>query len=443
MSDFHQRPELAGCSGCRKHPKANPCPPSDSKRNRCDTLGPFIAIDQECLPPPEPDVTCDFRPCLVDASCGGAFPCPPPSGNTLTVGTGPGFDSPTIQAAITAAMNGDTILVSPGTYPEQLLIPTGTNNLTIMSEFPQAAIITPPPGGLIGNLSIVTINGLCTRISGFTITGPATIPDNIINGIFITNNGTAVIDNNFVTNIRNNPLTGSQRGHGIHVTNGAALIVNNSVTNYQKTGIRIVGDDSCSTVFGNTVTGVGATPVIAQNGILFFGGATGIARNNTVTGNSYTGPEDVVSTGILLFQEPTPASVCVEFNRLSSNDVGLYLVETVGSLVQGNNSSNNTQIGIAVDAGSFGNVFIRNTALGNPVYNFEDDSVGFLSAMTGNIYLCNTCTSDNKNGAICASKSPFPTTEPTTETVLEAFLPGRSESSLSRGTRSNRSVSIE
>ncbi|MBR8645748.1 hypothetical protein KEH51_22365 [[Brevibacterium] frigoritolerans] len=74
----------------------------------------------------------------------------------------------------------------PGTYPEQITIPAGKDNLTIISQTPQAAIITPPPIGLIGNFSIVTVNARCTTISGFTITGPSTTQGNLRNGIFVT-----------------------------------------------------------------------------------------------------------------------------------------------------------------------------------------------------------------------------------------------------------------
>lgn len=352
--------------------------------------------------------SCAFRTCTVDVSCGGTFPCPPPSGITITVGPGPGFNFSTIQAAVNAANNGDIILVFPGTYPEQITIPAGKDNLTIISQTPQAAIITPPPIGLIGNFSIVTVNARCTTISGFTITGPSTTQGNLRNGIFVTMGGSAVIENNLITNIRDNPLSGLQQGAGINVDMGSAQIINNIITSYQKTGIRVNGAESCSAVFNNTVTGVGATSVIAQNGIQISRGATAIVQNNTVTGNIFTGPGGVVSTGILLFQEVATAPVCVEFNNMSNNDAGLALASTTGTLVQGNNSSNNTQLGILVDSDSTNNVFIRNTALGNPTFDIEDDSVGQLSAMTGNFWLCNTCNKDNKGGAICSSVSEFP-----------------------------------
>ena len=47
--------------------------------------------------------------------------------------TCPTAQYPTIQSAVTAASPGAHITVCPGTYPEQVTIPAGKNNLTLMS----------------------------------------------------------------------------------------------------------------------------------------------------------------------------------------------------------------------------------------------------------------------------------------------------------------------
>ncbi|SFS52811.1 right-handed parallel beta-helix repeat-containing protein [Marininema halotolerans] len=370
--------------------------------------------------PTGPSATCDYRACTVDTSCGGIFPCSPPTGDTLTVGPGQMFA--TIQAAVTAASSGDEILVFPDTYAEQVTIPVGKDNLLLVSQTPQAAIITTPAGGVVGNFALVTTNAQCTRISGFTVTGPSVVQGNLRIGIYVTGGGSAIIDNNVITDIRDNPLSGLQQGTGINVDVGSAIVVGNTITSYQKTGIRINGSGTCSAVLNNTVTGVGATPTIAQNGIQISRSATAFVQGNTVTANIYTGA-NFISTGILLFQVVATAPVCVQFNTLSNNDAGLALATTTESLVQGNTSSNNTQFGIFVQSDSFNNVFIRNTAQDNPTFDIEDDSVGLLSALTANVYLCNTCTTDNKDGAICASTSPLPTSIPTTAEVLDLFAP--------------------
>jgi hypothetical protein len=118
-----------------------------------------------------------------------------------------------------------------------------------------------------------------------------------------------------------------------------------------------------------------------------------------------------------LFQESGVVPVCIQFNNISTNDAGIVYVDTVGTLTQGNNSSMNTQYGILVGADSFNNVFIQNTALNNGFFDIAD-----FSALTGNVYLCNTCMTDNRGGAICSSMSPLPVpSPPTIATVVPAM----------------------
>jgi pectin methylesterase-like acyl-CoA thioesterase len=45
----------------------------------------------------------------------------------------PNADFTSIQAAVTAATPGTTIVVCPGTYTEQVTIPAGKNDLTLVS----------------------------------------------------------------------------------------------------------------------------------------------------------------------------------------------------------------------------------------------------------------------------------------------------------------------
>jgi hypothetical protein len=307
---------------------------------------------------------------------------------------------PTIQAAIDDANSGDQILVFPGNYPEQITIPVGLDNLFIVSQTPQAATITAPPGGTVGNNSLVTVLAQCTHINDFTIAGPST---GLINGILVTGGGSAAIGNNLIRDISDNPLSGVQRGHAINVDIGSAQIIGNRITNYQKTGIRVNGVGSCSTVLNNIITGIGPTTLIAQNGIQISRGATAIVQGNTVTGNFYT-PAGTESVGIFLFQIVPEAPVCVSFNNLSNNEIGLGLFTTVGALIQGNNSSNNLLYGVQTSVDSISNVFIRNTALNNATFDFLDESVGILSAMTSNLYLCNVCNNSSP-ATICSSTS--------------------------------------
>lgn len=48
-----------------------------------------------------------------------------------TLQVGPTAPYHTIQSAVNAAHKGDTVLVAPGTYVEQVVVPSGLSNLTI------------------------------------------------------------------------------------------------------------------------------------------------------------------------------------------------------------------------------------------------------------------------------------------------------------------------
>ena len=97
--------------------------------------------------------------------------------DTITVGIGPGFDFNTIQAAIDAAYDGDTILVADGTY-------TGDGNRNI--DFLGKDIIVRSENGALNCIIDVKAspwdwhnNGFYLHkgekktsvIQGFTITG--------------------------------------------------------------------------------------------------------------------------------------------------------------------------------------------------------------------------------------------------------------------------------
>ena len=80
-----------------------------------------------------------------------------------------GLDCPnrqyiTIQAAVNAAMPGDKIKVCPGTYIEQVTIPTGKDGLTLFAEAAFQAVIKAPPA--------MTRDGSLTGQVRDTIKGP-------------------------------------------------------------------------------------------------------------------------------------------------------------------------------------------------------------------------------------------------------------------------------
>ena len=115
------------------------------------------------------------------------------------------------------------------------------------------------------------------------------------------------VTNSHVLDI-NQGASGCQEGNGIEARNApfapggadvAVTISGNEVSDYQKTGILANGSVN-ATILNNVVTGAGPVGYIAQNGIQVAFGGTGLVRGNTVSGNSYTGPD--VACGLLFFE---------------------------------------------------------------------------------------------------------------------------------------------
>jgi hypothetical protein len=128
-------------------------------------------------------------------------------------------------------------------------------------------------------------------------------------------------------------LFGCQDGLAIFVESGygsggsaAVTIENSSIHDYDKNGITVDGSGTVATITGNYVVGIGATPLIAQNGIQVSDGANGKVTNNTVTDDVYVNPEGgpyASSTGILLYDSGgTSASKLVVSGNTVSNTQG-------------------------------------------------------------------------------------------------------------------------
>jgi hypothetical protein len=179
----------------------------------------------------------------------------------------------TIQGAVSSNMvvNGDTIIVDPGTYTEQVTI---NKSLTLTNKAGAAAptIKTPPTlvPDAFGTHAIVEMNNMAhVTMSGFTVTGPANRDPGIDFGIFVAGNANLDLSATNVTDIHGTPFNGDQTGNGIEVglvslpTGGAgmglptastATIDNVTVSECQKTGIEVDGAGSMATITNCMVT---------------------------------------------------------------------------------------------------------------------------------------------------------------------------------------------
>jgi hypothetical protein len=147
-------------------------------------------------------------------------------------------------------------------------------------------------------------------------------------GIYYQNSSGTITDN-AVRNVLMAPsLQGCQVGLAINVESNTGAptvtISNNSVRNYDKNGITASGPGNGTggpavTVTGNTVIGIGATSVIAQNGIQIGFGATGSVKGNYVADDIYTGPT-YGSSGILIYAS---AGITASGNTVESTQLGI------------------------------------------------------------------------------------------------------------------------
>jgi serine protease len=101
---------------------------------------------------------------------------------------------PTIQSAIAAATDGDTVLVAPGTYPER--IDFVGKDITVQSSGGRAVTIID--GGAAGVVvKMVTDPGETPTLRGFTIRNGGEGADD--DGGIDTSGGPALIEDNLVT----------------------------------------------------------------------------------------------------------------------------------------------------------------------------------------------------------------------------------------------------
>ncbi|MBI2227382.1 MAG: hypothetical protein HYU44_21115, partial [Betaproteobacteria bacterium] len=291
-----------------------------------------------------------------------------------------------IQGAVNAAQAGNTILVGAGTYTEQVVVDGhGKDGLSIQADVhaaPGSVVVAAPTNLVSTGVSptsgryvdgIITVKGADgVTVEGLTVDGllhgasfAAGQTNPTMAGIFYLNSDGGLIDNVMVTGIRESDTGfGNQRNIGIYVLNNnpsSALpktpstleaatlnsieIRDSTVVNFQKGGI--VAAYANVDIHDNTVTGIGATPWTAQNGIQV-SGSTGSVSDNTVDHIGYTGA-GWGGSGLLTFEN---RDLVIDGNHITGTGstqlvIGIYAIDSVGSQVTGNTISS---VGWAIDA---------------------------------------------------------------------------------------------
>ena len=258
-----------------------------------------------------------------------ASPCSP-TGVTINVPLGG-----SIQTAIGNAnpSGGDTIQLAAGTYTEQIsvnkcvtIVGAGVGTTTILS--PATLANSTVPGSTAVRSIVEARSNSYVTVKDLTISGPVTFSaPSLTFGVYVAESATLNMRDTKVTAIHTSSgIDGVQDGQGIvagSVTfNSIGFLDLDGVTvdDYQKNGI-IVGRTGSNAIIKNTtVTGMGPTALIAQNGIQIGDGATATISDSHVNNNNYT-PNTWAATGIV----PVEAgAVSISNSTFSGNSFAVY-----------------------------------------------------------------------------------------------------------------------
>lgn len=296
---------------------------------------------------------------------------------------------PTIQSAVDAARPGDTVNVCPGTYTEQVKImkPLTVQGITVGNR--NQAIIQAPlvvaatstslfSGGavapivLVDSTSFVTLFNLTVDGStGVPAGGGCSVADYV--GVYYRN-ASGRIDSLAVRNIRLGAgFGGCQTGLAIFAQSGQGGsskvdIVNNSVHDYQKNGITANEMGTFVSIRNNAVSGFGASPDIAQNGIQVGFGAVALVDSNSVINNLYAGCTSTTTCG-----DPSGSNAAAN----------ILVVDSDNSLVT-NNTTGKSQLNIYYQ-GNKGQV-INNTVFESNVFDGIDLVGNSNKAICNNVF---------------------------------------------------------
>ncbi len=282
-------------------------------------------------------------------------------------------DQPTIQAGINAAHTGDTVLVAPGTYFENIDF-TGKAITVTSSAGPATTIIDG--GGLSATVLFKTSELRTSVLSGFTIRGGGPHQNVLDNGSGVNIQGAAPSILNDI--ISNNGC------HGIEVNSSAPLIQNNIISGTTSTnGSYCSFNGSGILLIGNPLNGGAIQPIWSLHTIIL---------GNTIEQNLHAISYD--GGGILIWANEGPV---IEGNIIRNNattgqggaiaSYNSVAVAIIQNLILGNSATN---VGAAIalhppeaTTGPFIGILANNTI----AQNFFSGPTTSTNTPQGDVYL--------------------------------------------------------
>jgi hypothetical protein len=257
-----------------------------------------------------------------------------------TINVGPGQTYPTIQSGINAANNGDTVLVAPGTYNENI----NFNGKAITVTSSGGAARTIIDGGATPGLAVVAFQSNENRTS-------------VLSNLTIRNGGLVTFS--------------SPAGGGIYISGASPTILNNIISENQCNGIDVAW--GAALIQGNTIS---ATSVAANaycwNGVALVleGNQSSTTMPNSVIGNTIENNTSLGDSAAAIFIWVSNGNVIVgntiRNNVSSQGAVQMYNSESIifsQNLVYGNSIS-----GKIVSSGGAGGLYLAIPGGAPPFY---------------------------------------------------------------------------
>ncbi|HEV2119760.1 MAG TPA: NosD domain-containing protein [Candidatus Bathyarchaeia archaeon] len=239
----------------------------------------------------------------------------------------------TIQAAVNAAVSGDTILVAPGIYRESVVVIKSVN---ITGASRDTTVIDPAGAG--PGVNITLASGV--SLQGFTINDTGLFDP----AIFVNSSSLVVISNN--------KLSASVQSNGVTVLDSSQVSVTNNLLTGDLYGVAVQGGFGNNIRFNNATGNVAGVRIYSssgnkitdniirkdQVGLELWAGSTGnVALRNLVANDSFWGVSVQNSRNNLVAENN------IEFNNADPrNTEGINLQNAVGNRFYHNNIRSNS-----------------------------------------------------------------------------------------------------
>ncbi|WP_407283114.1 NosD domain-containing protein [Methanolobus sp. WCC1] len=274
------------------------------------------------------------------------------SAATIDIGTGEAFDFSSIQDAIAYSSEGDTILVHPGTYTENVIV---NKKLTIISSSEKTDDVI-----LIAENSskpVIHIVSDCVTINGLKITGS---DDNGGSGIYLKNADKCIIKNNSISD-----------------NNFAGIVLEYSVDN--EITANNLSNDSQGIYLDHSVRNTLQKNFISNNK---YGMYLHVSKNNVIDKNEIIGNSAGITQGF-------SNSNTITNNIVSKNNGGFFLYKSNENQIENNILSSNNEYGILLR-------YSDSNILENNIVNGSNSGIRIVDYSTNNAII-NNCLSENEN----------------------------------------------